>query len=690
MVNDRGSFVPGSPYRPAVDGLRGISVLVVALYHAFPGSVPGGFLGVDVFFVISGYLITGILLREAQADPFGRISISGFYIRRIRRLTPALLATSALVVLLGVLLLDPVQLKALGRALTASMAFVVNWLFYAGADYFNDAQAQNLLLHYWSLAVEEQTYLLWPFFFLIARGKAWRLLAVLFAMSAFSLGLAVRSGVAGDTPGAFFATHSRLWELGAGALLAIGVNQGLLARLGPLQRMILMGFGVLIILTSCVLMSPGGQTPGTAMIPAVLGALMCLAAAEATGPSGAGALGIGGRKMAYLGRLSYPFYLMHWPVLVALGILVHDPQDWQYVIALVLALALAAAVYHGLEHPVRDRRVLAGTPSLLVSSGLGVGMLAALGVFLAKSDGFPGRIPPEAIAVLSTEPDVRSDGYHCGTLEDLSQRWPGLDVAAKAAPDQVGCLLGEAGREQIDGVLWGDSHLNAIERAAAIKARESGMRVLSFASGACPPLLNAAWSGLAPSQAEACASRNEAVLRVLSASPVDRVTLVAHWDTYALQPGGVFGLGTRRGKLRAVGVRDSDTLFEERFMASLNALPERVAIFVLLDVPTHDFDVPQAVGVSLRYPWAFEPRWITRREQERRREFYAPLMVSALGGRLSGLIDPLDAFCPGEHCIGMIDQTPAFTDATHLSAAGADYLLSAHPELIEVMPGAEN
>jgi peptidoglycan/LPS O-acetylase OafA/YrhL len=270
-------------YRPAIDGLRAVSVLLVAIYHGFPDSLPGGFLGVDVFFVISGFLITQLVLREADASPSGRIDLGAFYLRRVRRLAPAFLTISAGILLAGLVLLDPQRLRDLGAALAASMVLAVNWLFYAGADYFNPDQGQNLLLHAWSLAVEEQFYLVWPLLVIVFAGSPRRLVWALGVLSAVSLAWAVWAGLAGTAGGAFFATHLRVWELGAGALLAVS-----LPRLGgvlttPLRRRLAMGAGLVTILVAAALTGPDAPKPGLAMLAPVLGALACLMAADAAG-----------------------------------------------------------------------------------------------------------------------------------------------------------------------------------------------------------------------------------------------------------------------------------------------------------------------------------------------------------------------------------------------------------------------
>lgn len=671
-------------YRPGLDGLRAFSVLMVALYHAFPDTLPGGFLGVDVFFVISGYLITQILLREMRHAPSGQIDLGAFYVRRIRRLSPAFLITCGLVLLIGLLALDPEGLIDLGAALAASAVFGVNWLFYAGADYFNPAQDQNLLLHAWSLAVEEQFYLVWPWLIVSFARHRTTLFLVLIGISAVSFLWALWAGIAGTHQGAFFATHLRLWELGAGGLLAMltPAMKGYDVSV-PLRRTV-MGAGVVILVLASLLTGPSVPRPGLAMLAPVLAAIACIHAAEAAGRTGMGILGFGHPVLAYLGRLSYPFYLLHWPALVALGLFVHDPEDGQRLFVLALALAGSALVYHWIETPVRRRQILTTGRSLVCVVVALALAFAAAGVYLARSNGLPERIPQTARAALDVSMDMRPEGRDCAPLADLSLRTAGLERVAESHPSVMACVLGDTSVAQVSSVLWGDSHLLAIESAAGLAARDQGLKVLSFARGACPPLLKAAWSGLAPAQAQDCADNNAAIIDVLTRLEPRQITLVGHWDLYAPRPGVWFGLGTRAGKLSAVGEASSlPRLFETRLSDTIAALPMASQVQILLDVPTHDFSTPHAVALTLRHGWMPEPGWITRREQVFRRQGYEPAMRTALAARNGILVDPLETFCETERCLGMIGEAPAYFDANHLSAVGADHLLAAHPELLQ-------
>lgn len=342
----------GMPYNAPIDGLRAIAVLAVVAYHiGLP--VPAGFVGVDIFFVISGYLITRLLHDELQRT--GRIDLVEFYARRARRILPAITVVMITTVLASILLLPRADVAATGKAAAAAFLFAANIFFAnAPAGYFDTAQ-DNPLLHLWSLGVEEQFYLLWPLALLLARKKPVAILAMI-ALASFLLCEWMLSS--GHDQHAFYQTPARAWELATGGLIAF-------SRFRPPRWIAWIGLSVIAV----ALILPYGRFPGSGALPAVIGASMLIASFH----GGQSWSILETRPMLWVGVRSYSLYLWHWPVVV-LG------RDMSWYLQLTLALVLAALSFRCVETPFRRRWVLPPRPSLSVAM-----LLVALGAAGAYS-----------------------------------------------------------------------------------------------------------------------------------------------------------------------------------------------------------------------------------------------------------------------------------------------------------------
>jgi len=340
----------GDTFRPDVEGLRGIAILFVLLFHAELAPVPGGFVGVDVFFVISGFLITGLLLRERQRT--GRIDLVGFYGRRVRRLMPAALATVAVVLPVASAILVPLDRPGLALDGAAAAASVANIRFAAAAgDYFAAVGSPSPFLHFWSLSVEEQFYLVWPFLLLLGmRVGRPRLGAALVLGLVLAASFAACLLLTDAAPGwAFYLLPTRAWQLATGGLLAIaGVT---LARLPGLPMAALGWWGLAAVLAAPLVVDPSAAYPGvTALLP-TLGTAALIAAGERRG-SPARLLSVG--PLRFLGRISYSLYLWHWPILVLPAVAVAAPLEPGVRVALVAASVVVATIsWACIEEPFR-------------------------------------------------------------------------------------------------------------------------------------------------------------------------------------------------------------------------------------------------------------------------------------------------------------------------------------------------
>ncbi|EIJ36530.1 acyltransferase family protein [Thiothrix nivea] len=370
-------------YRKEIDGLRAVAVLPVIFYHAGFAWFPGGYVGVDVFFVISGYLITSIILGELEA---GRFTLAGFYERRARRILPALFFVLLACLPFAWLWLLPDELTAFGQSVMAVVGFVSNILFWLQTDYFGPTAEQIPLLHTWSLAVEEQYYLLFPLFMLLAwkLGKRW-LVGVIAAVALLSLGWSEwlwRQSVEAN----FYLIPSRAWELMVGALTAFYLHKNTAAQGRAAQFASLLGLGLLA--CAVLLFDNGIPFPSLyALVPVVGAALLILFARPATW---VGRL-LACRVLVGIGLVSYSAYLWHQPVFVFARMQSMEEPGMELMAALsLLSLLLAWFSWRWVEKPFRDRRHFT-RKQIFTSAAIGSLILLAIGGWLVWAQGVPSR-----------------------------------------------------------------------------------------------------------------------------------------------------------------------------------------------------------------------------------------------------------------------------------------------------------
>ncbi|MBJ6611533.1 MAG: acyltransferase [Candidatus Thiothrix moscowensis] len=370
-------------YRKEIDGLRALAVLPVILFHAGFGWVPGGFVGVDVFFVISGYLITSIILDELEA---GRFTLAGFYERRARRILPALFFVLLVCLPMAWWLLLPAELMNFGKSLIAVAGFVSNILFWLQTDYFAATAEQIPLLHTWSLAVEEQYYLLFPLLLLLTwdLGKRWLLgLLVLIALLSFVWAEWLwRQSVEAN----FYLLPSRAWELMLGALAAFylqknRVEQGTLAQIASL-----LGLGLLLV--AIFGLHEGVPFPSLyALLPTLGAVLLIMFATPATWVG----RWLGKRVLVGIGLISYSAYLWHQPLFVFARMQATEEPSAVFMAGLiVLTLLLAYASWRWVEQPFRERSRFT-RQQIFAMAALGSVLLVVTGVWLVAAEGLPER-----------------------------------------------------------------------------------------------------------------------------------------------------------------------------------------------------------------------------------------------------------------------------------------------------------
>jgi peptidoglycan/LPS O-acetylase OafA/YrhL len=510
-------------YRPDIDGLRAVAVVLVLAYHSrFP--VPGGFMGVDVFFVISGFVITESITKS-------HFSFANFYARRARRLFPALALVLGVSLIAGCLFLTPKQLEELGRQTAATVLFVPNLLFWSESGYFDAASTTKPLLHLWSLGVEEQFYFVWPALLIASAKYGQRTAWVLFGIIVLSLGYSVHL-VNTDQIAAFYSPFSRAWELAAGAMVAL-IGYRNIGRSAPSLANAGFCAGLGTIAISAFHLKNGGHFPGFAALPAVAGSV---AIVYFGATSTFAQLALGNRVMVGLGKVSYPLYLWHWPILVFAYLTNGAPlSSLASSIALLVSLALAVLTHRIVELPFRTAETV---PRVALIASTILATVGASGGGFLLSRGLPSRLPPNLQDALSYEHyDFKTDGLYPGC-------WLGNDVSFS----KMASVCFQVGRK--DSVaIWGDSY--AARLTAGLRLVIGADRVSQLTRNGCPPLLD--------TKADGCRIGNADVLQWINEHPPQSLILFANWQSYgdwAPKSSEALSLVRTLEQIKATGVSD--------------------------------------------------------------------------------------------------------------------------------------
>jgi peptidoglycan/LPS O-acetylase OafA/YrhL len=629
-------------YRPEIDGLRAIAVLSVVLFHAGVGPA-SGFVGVDVFFVISGYLITRLLHEEFVAT--GRISLSAFYARRARRLFAALVVVVGATLLVSLVVLSPYgEVKRVADSAAASLAFVANFHFDAvTGDYFDGRSELLPLLHLWSLSVEEQFYLAWPLLLLgLLRLSPKSARPVLVGLSIASLAYSewlVRL----HPESAFFQTPARAFELAAGCFVALRPVGGLAAaRKVALAGLLIVGVAV------CVRMP---TFPGLGAVPAVLGAALVLMAVHGSEDLGAAGALLKSRPMVFFGLISYSLYLWHWPLLA----LYRATHVGEAAPGVRLALCLAAVVlawlsYRFVERPFRkpdptvaDRKVVAAA----LAASFALGFLS-----LTVGNGYDRKPPPDDLAsrIERDQPANRSDCH----LRGDQPLPPAIPPACRSDADKP-----------IRVAIWGDSHALAWQPFAWELARQDDAAALSLTRDSCPPALG--YLTRKPvAEAALCREFNEWAQQQLDG--VHTLILAGRWPSHLAQADDPAAAAAQLGA---------------RLDATLKAVRPRVARILLLGPsPVLRDEVPRCIRSG--HP----DRCAVTREEYDAYAAASRAMLQRLAAANPGVeyVEVADFFCGPTTCPPLKDGYGLYWDSNHVSSTAARRFAQAW---IEAHPAAD-
>ena len=637
-------------YRADIDGLRAIAVLAILVYHAFPEALPLGFLGVDLFFVISGYLISSILFEQLHSGSF---SLAEFYSRRIRRIFPSLFLVLLACGVGGWFLLLASEYDQLANQTLAAALFVANFAFWSDVGYFDPAAESKPLLHLWSLGVEEQFYIFFPLLLWVAYRRKLQLGRVVAVCGALSFSSQVYLA-ASSSPGSFYAPWARAWELMLGAwVAAMHMRNSSLEPQGRwglagLSREKLSWLGVLLLAALLGRPSPSYPLLSVALAAAPwLGAALLIAA----GPDTAVARHLLGRPgLVWFGLISYALYLWHWPLLVFARVVSPEPPSVAFTSGLVvLSVLLAWVTTRFFERPWRQAGRAA---QKVLALGILMAALAAAAVIVSAHLGYPERqiIKSSGELASANNREMRLAPPSCPGDESLPETL------------RAGCIvhLNPGAKKRV--VVWGDSHAEIWRLPLVSFANTHNVELIVLSFPGCPPLAGVRRSDFAGATAHCVSSEaSTQVMRdVISLRP-DAVVMVARWPLYAhgwMRNGRLYH---PTHFLTTDPFGDATEATSERALAS--QIPVTVSALRSGQIPVLViFPPPSLRDTVTNTRKDLVDLEITRSEHEAMSRSYREVF-----GAIEGLsfIDPSERLCQ-ERCTASLQGEPIYVDDNHL------------------------
>jgi len=622
-------------YRAEIDGLRGIAILAVIFFHADIG-FPGGFVGVDIFFVISGFLITGLILKDLNC---GKFRILEFWTRRVRRILPALVVVVLSILAAGWFLFLPEDFMELGKSVIAQAFLLSNVYFWGQSGYFQPDAQVTPLLHTWSLAVEEQFYLFFPAFLIVSK----RILRASFVKGIvvlFGISFCLSVYCSYYHPSAnFYLLPTRAWELLIGSLLVVIPAQRMASR--SLCEILSWG-GMIAIFLAVFFFDHNTRFPGIAAI------LPCFGAAFVISGNGHGLTSLGkllaARPIVFIGLVSYSLYLWHWPLFAFSRYLAIDPiSKWHGIFLLLVSMVLAVLSWKFVETPFRKRLLLKSRVQVFSFAGFALAIQVVIGAFIWTLHGVPSRISDEARL------------YSSGSLSDfdkvqyLSHR---VGLKQAAAGDFVELGTGDK-RDHISLLVWGDSHAASVVPVLDKLCKEYGVRGVAAMYAGTAPLVGYESQGN-DSLKDGSVAYNNAVIQFIQNNRIDNVILVAKWGGYITDSG--------TDRIRC-GLMDS--------IRALKGVSPR--IWIMRQVPRPPWTVPRTLAIGVIQGRDIEDLGVPieehRQEFQRQNPIFTELSTEFPSVTV---LDPTEFFVNQRLLCRVADKGNAlFCDQSHLSVAGA-------------------
>lgn len=628
-----------STHRSDIDGLRAIAVIPVVLFHARVPQFSGGFVGVDVFFVISGYLITRLILADIEGD---RFSFAAFYERRLRRIVPALLAMLAVTAIVAQVLLLPGAAGGFGDALLATLFFGSNILFAGRSGYFDVPDQARPLLHTWSLSVEAQFLIAYPLFlFLVGRYFKRRYALAIASACWLSFAWSLRQ-IDSNATAAFFLSPPRVWELLVGALLAVNFVPAVKHRL---TATVLGMIGLAAIAYSVFGFSAATSFPGVNVLVPVLGAALVIYSGN--GKDSPVARLLSARPLVFVGLISYSLYLWHWPLIAFTRHYFVRPMTALEVSGAVLAsFAIAVLSWQFVERPFRERRVLTSRPRIFATAGIAAAALASFAWLALVSGIVPHRLPRAARIALAASHDVWPRAREC------------LGFICRVGPVDVAPTF----------MLWGDSHGGAIAPVIENVAQSNHVAGIVATKAACPPLLGVRrYDG----RKMDCSGFADSVVMQIEQNHIQTVLLHARWAPYV----EFQRYKEERGappRLAPSSDRDENLReFERSLRATLAELQRRhVDIYIVASIPEVGLNVPDVMARAAQAgrTIAVAPRYDEFANRQARTFQLLRSVATEYG---ASILYPHEMLCDAKSCAVTNPPRPLYIDDDHLNVVGA-------------------
>jgi peptidoglycan/LPS O-acetylase OafA/YrhL len=646
-------------YRPEIDGLRAFAVLPVILFHAGIQGFEGGFVGVDIFFVISGYLITRIILGDVSTGSF---SLVKFYERRARRILPAYFAVVVSVLLVGWFVLLPSEYADLGKSVVAATIFVSNVYFWRTSDYFSPTAEELPLLHMWSLSVEEQFYVFFPLFLLLfwRLSSRWLLLSMLGFLIISFLTAEFLSGWKDIAN--FFLAPTRAWELLVGCLIGYVHRNGVtiiprwVAEIGG-------ALGITMIVLSIAALDPSVPFPSWWTWLPVGGAGLFITFSRA------GTLAsrlLSWRPIVFVGLVSYSSYLWHQPILVyGRFILIDEPELWMKIFFATLSVCIGIISWRYIERPFRNQAQFS-RKAIFFLGGAGIASLCLTGIVLGSSNGFPSRLPKDALHYVS------EIGEPSNVLGDCH-----IELGSTLTP----CRIGSGPPRYF---IFGDSHVRATAKSLDLALnRSSGFGSVVATVSGCGPFPDFERVG----RPHCTVRAKKFVEYAVSENAPDIIVLMSRWPMYSSSlrvdngEGGV-EFGSNVEMVPSAGINSLDSQ-EENFKVALHRLIDKLLqagkqVIVIGNPPEVGWRVPQRLARSAMTGADIERPISTNSDyyEERRGPLLSVIEFYRDDPRLL-FLDPKPTFCNDGRCIAEVAGEPLYFDDDHLNARGAQMMASA-------------